>query len=57
MESLKKSTKADAYKYVVYSAHDENVLNLLRFFKIDFDWVPFAASVTIELKYSDKCVK
>ena len=57
VESLKEGTKADAYKYVVYSAHDDSVLNMLRFFNVDFDWIPFASTFTIELKYSQKCVK
>mmetsp|Transcript_34044 Transcript_34044/g.42009 ORF Transcript_34044/g.42009 Transcript_34044/m.42009 type:complete len:115 (+) Transcript_34044:891-1235(+) len=48
--------KADkTYKYVIYSAHDDTVLNMLRFLKVDFDWIPFASTVTFELKYSEKC--
>ena len=43
-------------KYMIYSAHDDTVLNLLRFFKVDFDWVPFASNVVIEMKYSQQCV-
>ena len=46
----------DVYKYVIYSAHDDTVLNILRFFDIDFDWIPFASTLTFELKYSKKCV-
>jgi len=37
---------------MLYSAHDDTVLNLLRLFKVDFDWIPFAANIIIELKYS-----
>jgi len=44
-------------KYILYSAHDDSVLNLLRFLGIDFDWIPFASTVTIELKYSEKLVR
>lgn len=47
----------DIWKYMLYSAHDDTVLNMMRFLKIDFAWVPFASTITIELKYSEKCVK
>ena len=46
----------DNFKYVVYSAHDDTVLNLLRFFDLDYDWIPFASTLTFELKYSEQCL-
>lgn len=45
------------FKYMIYSAHDDSVLNMLRFLGQDFDWIPFAATVTFEVKYSESCVK
>jgi len=42
---------------MIYSAHDDSVVNVLRFFGLDFDWIPFASTVTLELKYSRKCLE
>ena len=47
----------DVFKYMIYSAHDDSITNMLRFLGKDFDWIPFAATVTFEVKYSEKCVK
>lgn len=47
----------DEYKYMIYSAHDDTITNMLRFLGVDFDWIPFSATVTFELAYSAKCVQ
>lgn len=39
-------------KLMIYSAHDDQIVNMLRFLAIDYDWVPYASTVTFELKYS-----
>ena len=44
-------------KFVVYSAHDTQVVNMMDFLQKDFKWVPYASTVTFELKYSAQCVK
>lgn len=43
-------------KFVIYSAHDTQVVNMMDFLQKDFDWVPYASQVVFELKYSAKCV-
>lgn len=40
---------------MIYSAHDDQMTNMLTFLGVDFYWVPFAATVTYELKYSANC--
>ena len=42
---------------MIYSAHDTQVVNMMDFLQKDFKWVPYASTVTFELKYSAKCVK
>ena len=46
-------------KFMIYSAHDTQVDNMLVFLsesEESFDFVPFASQVTFELKYSASCV-
>ena len=43
-------------KFMIYSAHDVQVVNMLRFLAVDYDWVPYASTVTFELKYSASCL-
>ena len=43
-------------KYVVYSAHDDQVSAMLNFLDIDYCWIPFASTITFELKYSARCL-
>lgn len=43
-------------KYMIYSAHDDQIVNMLNFLEADFKWVPFASTVTFELKYQASCL-
>jgi len=42
---------------MIYSAHDDQITNMLNFLGPDYDWIPYAATVTFELKYSVKCLE
>lgn len=43
-------------KYIIYSAHDTQVVNMMGFLQKDFDWVTYASTVIFELKYSEQCL-
>jgi len=49
-------TKEDDLKFVMYSAHDTQVVNMMKFLKKDLYWTPYASTVTFELKYSAACL-
>ena len=49
-------TKESEVKFMIYSAHDDQVTNMLTFLGSDFYFVPYAATVTFELKYSVQCL-
>lgn len=57
MKAAVEGTQNDDYKFMIYSAHDDTITNMLRFLDVDFDWIPFAATVTFELRYSAKCLE
>ena len=42
---------------MIYSAHDNNIISMLSFLGVDFDWIPFAATVVFEFKYSAECLE
>lgn len=44
-------------KFMIYSAHDDQVTNMLNFLAVDYFWVPYASTVTFELKYSASCLE
>ena len=44
-------------KYMIYSGHDDNVVNMLNFLGHEFYWIPYASSVVYELKYSAMCIE
>ena len=47
-------------KFMIYSGHDTQVDNLVVWLTQDidsFESVPFASTVTFELKYSAKCLR
>lgn len=43
-------------KFVMYSAHDTQIVNMMDFLQKDFPWTPYASTVIFELKYSEKCL-
>lgn len=43
-------------KFMVYSAHDTQVVNMMDFLKEDYFFTPFASTVIFELKYSESCL-
>ena len=51
------SSESSKVKYVIYSAHDDQWTNMMNFLVEDYAWIPFASTVTFELKYSAKCLK
>ena len=55
--SAEKSSLTSPLNYIIYSAHDDQIINMLNFLGVDFDWVPYAATVTFELKYSARCLE
>lgn len=47
-------------RYVIYSAHDYQIANMLEFFHfIDFDYyqVPYCSQFYIELHYDSQCLE
>ena len=46
----------DALKFVIYSAHDTQVVNMMNFLKKDYDFTPYASTVVFEVKYSANCL-
>lgn len=44
-------------KLMIYSAHDDQITNMLNFLATDFPWVQYASTVTFELKYSVSCLE
>ena len=40
---------------MIYSAHDDQITNMLNFLGPDYHWIPYASTVTFELKPSS-CV-
>lgn len=55
--TLLKGGKAGGLKFMIYSAHDDQVINMLNFLAADFFWVPYSSTVTFELKYSVSCLE
>ena len=56
-KALGKSISAkDALKFMIYSAHDTQVVNMMNFLKKDYEFTPYASTVVFELKYSAKCL-
>ena len=51
------SSESSKLKYVIYSAHDDQWTNMMNFLVEDYAWIPYASTVTFELKYSSKCLK
>ena len=47
---------ASDLKYMIYSAHDDQVNNMLAWLRVNYFWIPFASQVTFELKYSASCL-
>ena len=43
-------------KFMIYSAHDTQVVNMMNFLKKDYYWTPYASQVIYELKYSASCL-
>ena len=43
-------------KYMIYSAHDTQVVNMMDYLTKDFYWTPYASQVIFELKYSRECL-
>ena len=46
----------DPLKFLIYSAHDTQVVNMMTFLQKDFYWTPYASNVIFELKYSASCM-
>jgi len=47
---------SNALKFVIYSAHDTQVVNMMNFLKKDYDFIPYASTVVFEVKYSADCL-
>ena len=43
-------------KYVIYSAHDDQITTMWNFLGLDYYWIPYASTTTFELKYSASCL-
>lgn len=50
------TSNESSLKYVIYSAHDDQITNMLNFLGPDYYWIPYASTVTFELKYSARCL-
>lgn len=50
--SMLGSDIASSIKYVIYSAHDDQLTSTRNFLGIEYDWIPYASTITFELKYS-----
>lgn len=49
--------REEALKFVMYSAHDTQVVNMMNFLAKDIYWTPYASTVIFELKYSASCLE
>ena len=57
--TLTKTGEYKDLKYLIYSAHDTQVVNMVSWLTQKtngFDYVPYASTVIFELMYSDACV-
>ena len=43
-------------KFVIYSAHDTQIVNMMNFLKKDYKYILYASSVVFEVKYSADCL-
>ena len=50
--SMLGSDITSSIKYVIYSAHDDQLTSTRNFLGIEYDWIPYASTITFELKYS-----
>jgi len=55
-EGVELSDSEADLKYMIYSSHDTQVVNMMAFLQKEFTWVPFASTVFFELKFSAKCL-
>ena len=46
----------NALKFMIYSAHDNQVVNMMNFLKKDYKYIPYASTVVFEVKYSANCL-
>ena len=56
VNDLLNGKKPKDLKLMIYSAHDDQLINMLDFLKVKFPFVPYSGSVTFELKYSVSCL-
>jgi len=55
-ESQNDDKKQVPAKFMVYSAHDTQIVNMMAFLQKDFYYTPFSSNVIFELKYSQQCL-
>ena len=58
VDSLLAKTPVSPLKYIIYSAHDDNILNIMKWMHpidVEMDYSVFASQVVFELKYDSAC--
>ena len=48
---------ASDIKYMIYSAHDDSIINMLNFLEADYFWIQYASTVPYELLYKASCLE
>jgi hypothetical protein len=59
VESLLAKNQVSQLKYIIYSAHDDNIANIMKWMHpldVQMDYVLFASQVVFELKYDSGCL-
>ncbi len=59
VESLLAKTPVSQLKYIIYSAHDDNIANIMKWMHpldVQMDYVLFASQVVFELRYDSGCL-
>ena len=60
VDSLIAKTPDSTLKYMIYSAHDDNISNIMKWLhplEVEMDYVLFASQVVFELKYDSACLE
>ena len=56
VESFLADQSDDDLKFLIYSAHDTQVVNMMDFLQENYFYTPFSSTVIFELKYSPQCL-
>jgi len=60
VDSLLSQTPESALKYMIYSAHDDNITNIMKWLHpldVEMDYILYSSQVVFELKYDSTCLQ